>query len=142
MHESVYDQLWSRPKPAWRVFKLVTGTILKCRGPVVSRKQKERVLGYLEKARQQGAEVVVPGGEAEVSGRLGGFYVKPAVLAGAADNVAAREEIFGPVPYLLKLKEEEEAIELVNRVDLWIGQQRVEPESGPSQSSGRVLGGR
>ena len=67
-------------------------------GPVVSQKQRERVLGYLEKAKQQGAEAVVPGGAAEVPGKPDGFYVKPAVLAGSPDNVAVREEIFGPVP--------------------------------------------
>jgi aldehyde dehydrogenase (NAD+) len=52
---------------------------------------------------------------AEVPGKPDGFYVKPAVLAGSPDNVAAREEIFGPVPYVLKFNAEEEAIELVNR---------------------------
>ena len=44
-----------------------------------------------------------------------GFYVKPAILAVSPENVAAREEIFGPVSFLLKFHSEEEAVDLVNR---------------------------
>jgi acyl-CoA reductase-like NAD-dependent aldehyde dehydrogenase len=80
---------------------------------VVSSKQRDRVLGYLEKARRQGAELLLEGGDAEVPDTKG-FYVKPALLAGSSDNVAAREEIFGPVPFMLKFQNEEEAIELIN----------------------------
>ena len=68
-------------------------------GPVVNSKQRERVLDYLEKGIAQGADIVVPGGPAEVVGR-NGFYVKPCLLSGSLDNVAAREEIFGPVAYM------------------------------------------
>jgi acyl-CoA reductase-like NAD-dependent aldehyde dehydrogenase len=84
-------------------------------GPVVSAKQRDRVLGYLEKSRREGAETLLEGGTVEVPGRESGFYVKPAIIAGAPSNVACREEIFGPVPYLLKFKNEDEAIDLVNQ---------------------------
>jgi len=84
-------------------------------GPLISRKQMDRVLGYLGKGREQGAEAVLEGGAAEVPGKPAGFYVKPAMLAGSPDNVACREEIFGPVSFLLKFGSEEEAVELVNR---------------------------
>ena len=56
------------------------------------------------------------GGAAEVPGH-DGFYVKPALLAGSLDNVAAREEIFGPVAYLAPFRDEEEAIRLANQTD-------------------------
>lgn len=84
-------------------------------GPVVSAKQRDRVLGYLDKAGREGAETVLAGGPAEVPGRENGYYVKPAILAGSPSNIACREEIFGPVPFVLKFREEEEAIQLVNR---------------------------
>lgn len=83
-------------------------------GPLISRKQMDRVFGYLQKGHEQGAQVVLEGGEAEVPGKKG-FYVRPAILAGSPDNIAAREEIFGPVPYLLKFRTEDEVIDLVNR---------------------------
>jgi aldehyde dehydrogenase (NAD+) len=116
VHESIYDQFVERTRSRMAAVQIGYWNDPQTQmGPVVSQKQRERVLGYLEKAKQQGAETVVPGGVAEVPGKPDGFYVKPAVLAGSPDNVAVREEIFGPVPYVLKFKAEEEAIELVNR---------------------------
>ena len=85
-------------------------------GPLVNEKQHKRVLGYLERGQAEGAEVVLEGGTAEVAGR-NGHYVKPALLAGSLDNVAAREEIFGPVAYLAPFDTEEEAIEMTNATD-------------------------
>ncbi len=85
-------------------------------GPVVSQKQRERVLSYLRRGHEEGAEVLLEGGPQDVPGHQG-FYVKPALLAGSLANVAAREEIFGPVAYLAPFSSEEEAIEMVNQTD-------------------------
>jgi acyl-CoA reductase-like NAD-dependent aldehyde dehydrogenase len=85
-------------------------------GPVVSARQRERVLGYLERGTREGAHTVLAGGPLEVPGRAG-FYVKPALLAGSLDNVAARDEIFGPVAYLTSFKDERHAVELANSTD-------------------------
>jgi aldehyde dehydrogenase (NAD+) len=85
-------------------------------GPVVNAKQRARVLSYLEKGCAQGAEAVLPGGPAEVPGQ-NGFYVKPALLAGKLDNVAAREEIFGPVAYIATFANETEAVAMANDTD-------------------------
>jgi aldehyde dehydrogenase (NAD+) len=85
-------------------------------GPVVNEKQRRRVLGYLQRGREEGAQVLLEGGEASVPGR-DGFYVKPALLAGSLDNVAAREEIFGPVAYLAAFADEAEAVRMVNATD-------------------------
>lgn len=85
-------------------------------GPVVNAKQSKRVLSYLDKGKAEGATCVLEGGPAEVDGYEGN-YVKPALLAGSLDNVAAREEIFGPVAYLASFKDEAEAIEMANRTD-------------------------
>ena len=86
-------------------------------GPVVSEVQHKRVLGYLEKGTAAGAETVLEGGAAQVEGCAGGHYVKPALLAGSLDNVAAREEIFGPVAYLASFNDESEGIRLANNTD-------------------------
>ncbi|MFB3825958.1 MAG: aldehyde dehydrogenase [Bryobacteraceae bacterium] len=84
-------------------------------GPLISQKQMDRVLGYLNKGREQGAELPLEGGATEVVGYEDGFWVRPALLAGSPENVACREEIFGPVAYLLKFRTEEEAVALVNQ---------------------------
>jgi len=85
-------------------------------GPVVNAKQYARVLGYLERGQSAGATCVCGGGSAEVEGYTG-HYIQPALLAGSLDNVAAREEIFGPVAYLAKFETEEEAIAMANDTD-------------------------
>ncbi len=89
-------------------------------GPVVSPVQRDRVLGYLEKGVADGAELVLEGGVAEVAGR-DGYFVKPALMAGSLNNVAAREEIFGPVAYLAPFASEEEGIRLANDTDYGLG---------------------
>ena len=85
-------------------------------GPVVNEKQRKRILDYIERGQQDGAELVLPGGAADVPG-CNGHYVKPALLAGSLDNVAARDEIFGPVAYLTPFDNESQAIELANDTD-------------------------
>ncbi len=85
-------------------------------GPVVSEKQRMRVLSYLERGVKGGAKFALEGGVANVKGRKG-HYVKPALLTGSLDNVAAKEEIFGPVAYVTPFSSEDEAIRLANDTD-------------------------
>jgi aldehyde dehydrogenase (NAD+) len=89
-------------------------------GPVVNAKQRARVLSYLQKGVAEGADLILEGGETQVPGRKG-FYVKPALLAGSLNNVAAREEIFGPVAFLAPFASEEEGIRLANDTDYGLG---------------------
>ncbi|MCM2371284.1 aldehyde dehydrogenase family protein [Aporhodopirellula aestuarii] len=85
-------------------------------GPVVNPNQRSRVLGYLDKGKSEGAKCLCGGGAAEVEG-YSGNYIQPALLSGSLDNVAAREEIFGPVAYIATFETEEEAIEMVNNTE-------------------------
>jgi betaine-aldehyde dehydrogenase/aminobutyraldehyde dehydrogenase len=80
-------------------------------GPVISKAQQERVLGFLERAK--GATVLTGGG---ADGDRG-FFVKPTVLAGVSqtDEVVQRE-IFGPVVTVQKWQSDDEAIALANDV--------------------------
>jgi acyl-CoA reductase-like NAD-dependent aldehyde dehydrogenase len=65
-------------------------------GPLVSAEQHERVMGYIEAGRAEGAEVVA-GGEAALTDS-GGYFVAPTLFATTSDELRiAREEIFGPV---------------------------------------------
>jgi acyl-CoA reductase-like NAD-dependent aldehyde dehydrogenase len=114
IHSNIYDKFVSECADQMQAvnigYQMDSATQM---GPVVSNKQRERVLGYLEKGVAEGAELVLKGGAAEVPG-CGGFFVKPALLAGPLSNVAAREEIFGPVAYLAPFGSEEEGIRLAN----------------------------
>jgi acyl-CoA reductase-like NAD-dependent aldehyde dehydrogenase len=65
-------------------------------GPLVSAEQHERVLGYIEAGRSEGAEVVA-GGEATLTDS-GGYFVAPTLFSTTSDELRiSREEIFGPV---------------------------------------------
>jgi acyl-CoA reductase-like NAD-dependent aldehyde dehydrogenase len=65
-------------------------------GPLVSSEQQQRVLGYIESGREQGAELLA-GGEPAL-GDSGGYFVAPTLFSTTSDDLrVTREEIFGPV---------------------------------------------
>ncbi len=81
-------------------------------GPVVDRKQLNANLGYVELAKEQGAEVI--GGQ-EVECATKGFYQAPALFVGATNDMRiSREEIFGPCASVIKVGDYEEALSLAN----------------------------
>jgi acyl-CoA reductase-like NAD-dependent aldehyde dehydrogenase len=65
-------------------------------GPLVSAEQRDRVMGYIDSGKQEGAELLA-GGEATL-GDSGGYFVEPTLFSTTSDELKiAREEIFGPV---------------------------------------------
>lgn len=116
VHKKIYDKLIDRAADALTKTRIGYEWDDKTEmGPVVSEKQRNRVLGYLERGEKEGAKVLLQGGPAKVKGHEQGFYVKPALLAGTPENICCREEIFGPVAYIMPFTNEDEAIEVVNR---------------------------
>ncbi len=88
---------------------------------LISEKQMDKVLGYIEKGKQEGAKVLC-GGSRATGGELDkGWYVKPTILAATNDMCVAREEIFGPVVVVVPFKTDEEAIEMANDNDYGLG---------------------
>lgn len=85
-------------------------------GPLVSRKQQERVLSYIATGKKEGARCIL-GGTAPDSGELkAGYFVEPTIFVDVDNGMAiAQEEIFGPVVSVLRFKTEEEAIQLANQ---------------------------
>jgi acyl-CoA reductase-like NAD-dependent aldehyde dehydrogenase len=115
VHEKIRDAFVKRATATMAAMKIGYGSDPDTNiGPVVSEKQRARVLGYLAKGRKTGAKFLLEGGRAEVRGHERGSYVKPALLTGEPGNVCAREEIFGPVAYVMTFNDEEKVIELVN----------------------------
>jgi aldehyde dehydrogenase (NAD+) len=81
-------------------------------GPLVSRRQLDRVLGYLEVGRQE-ARLVTGGGRAEQFER--GYYVQPTVFTDVpATARIAREEIFGPVLSIIPFEDDADAVRIAN----------------------------
>jgi 4-guanidinobutyraldehyde dehydrogenase/NAD-dependent aldehyde dehydrogenase len=82
-------------------------------GAIVDEAQMNRILGLIEKGRQEGATVRM-GGE-QVRRNEGGFYVAPTVFDGVTNDMTiAQQEIFGPVLSVISVKDEEEAVRVAN----------------------------
>ena len=87
-------------------------------GPLVSLRQQQRVLEYIQSARDEGAEVVAGGSSLDHAGA----YVRPTVLAGVRQDMrVVREEIFGPVLSVMPFDDEDEALRLANDTDYGLG---------------------
>ena len=83
-------------------------------GPLISRKQMERVVNYIDIGRQEGARLVTGG--SRVGDR--GYFVQPTIFSDVGGDMRiAREEIFGPVVSVLSFSTEDEAVALANGTD-------------------------
>lgn len=84
-------------------------------GPLVSAKQLETVLGYIQVGCREGAELVY-GGQRAVEGKLAkGYFIEPTLFSEVRQGMRiVEEEIFGPVLGILEFETEEEAIKLAN----------------------------
>jgi alpha-ketoglutaric semialdehyde dehydrogenase len=84
-------------------------------GPVINEAQLQRIHGYTEVGRREGAKVLI-GGQPSREGELGkGFFYKPTIFAEVEPQMRiAREEIFGPSVAVLRARSLEEAIEICN----------------------------
>jgi aldehyde dehydrogenase (NAD+) len=82
-------------------------------GPQISARQRDRVLGYIEKGREQGARVVAGGGRPAHLPR--GFYVEPTLFADVDPRATiAQEEVFGPVLCAIPYDGDDEAVRIAN----------------------------
>ncbi|MAZ17144.1 MAG: betaine-aldehyde dehydrogenase [Ahrensia sp.] len=87
-------------------------------GPLISAAQREKVLGYIETGRNEGATLEIGGGIPSIQGFDNGFFIEPAVFTGVTDNMTiAREEIFGPVMSVLDFEDEDEVIVRANATE-------------------------
>ena len=83
-------------------------------GPVISDKQRKRVLGYINKGVEEGATALVGGPDAP-TGFDRGFYVRPTLFVDVDNSMTiAQEEIFGPVLSVIPFDDEEDAIRIAN----------------------------
>jgi aldehyde dehydrogenase (NAD+) len=82
-------------------------------GPLINARQRDRVLGYIEKGRAEGGRIVVGGSRPAHLEK--GYYVEPTVIADVdPDATVAQEEIFGPVLVVIPYRNEDHAVEIAN----------------------------
>jgi aldehyde dehydrogenase (NAD+) len=86
-------------------------------GPMVARRQQERVESYIHVGQQEGARLVV-GGPGMPDGLDTGWYVRPTLFASVDNGMRiAREEIFGPVLCVIPYEDEDDAVRIANDSD-------------------------
>jgi len=111
----VYDRLLEELVPA--ASSLVVGDPSEGEhvemGPVISSRQQQRVLGFLDRAADAGADVLTGGS----AGRERGFFVEPTVVAGVGQQAEiVQNEVFGPVVTVQRFEGDDEAIRWANDV--------------------------
>lgn len=115
VQRSIYDKVCEMMAGAVGSLPLGVGNPMPTLGPLANKQQLEKVLGYFEVAKQEGAKLLT-GGERANEGELSsGYYVRPTVYADVDNRMRiAQEEIFGPVGVVIPFDTEEEAIAIAN----------------------------
>ena len=82
-------------------------------GPLISARQRDRVLGFIEQGKAEGARLVTGGGTPPEHDR--GFYVQPTVFSDVDNSMTiAQEEIFGPVLAVIGYNDDDHAVRIAN----------------------------
>jgi aldehyde dehydrogenase (NAD+) len=82
-------------------------------GPVISEKQRDRVLGYIQKGQEEGAKLVLGGGRPAHLPK--GWFVEPTLFVDVDNSMTiAQEEIFGPVLCVIPYDRDEDAVRIAN----------------------------
>lgn len=112
LHDEVIERLVALTKTLKVGQQLDINTSI---GPVISEKQKETILSYIESGIAEGAKLVCGGKEAKVKGGENGFYIEPTIFTDVTNDMKiAQEEIFGPVLSVIRYDTIDEAIQMAN----------------------------
>ena len=117
IHESVYDQV--KDKLAKAYTQIVIGNPLDESnhvGPLIDKDAVNMYLSAIEKAKEEGGNVLVEGGVLEGKGYESGCYVRPVIIEAENHFQIVQDETFAPILYIMKYTELEDAIEMQNGV--------------------------
>jgi acyl-CoA reductase-like NAD-dependent aldehyde dehydrogenase len=90
-------------------------------GPLTSELHRDRVLSFVDIARQQGGRILTGGKAPSDPALASGFYVEPTIVEAKPGDRVAQEEVFGPFVTVLRFSTEEEALEIANGTDYGLG---------------------
>jgi acyl-CoA reductase-like NAD-dependent aldehyde dehydrogenase len=91
-------------------------------GPVTTPPQYQKILGYIDIAKGEGAKCVLGGGPATKEEGGGKYFVKPTIFTGVDNKMRiAQEEVFGPVLSVIKFKDEDDAVRIANDIAFGLG---------------------
>ena len=141
VHESIYDRFMERALKRVEAIKqsdpLNASTML---GAQASVEQFEKIMGYLDIGKREGAKVLTGGEAASLGGDLSsGYYIKPTVFEGNNKMRVFQEEIFGPVVSVTTFKTAEEAIEIANDTVYGLGAGVWSRDTNTAYRMGRAI---
>ena len=146
IQESIYDEfiavVMERAKMIKRGNPLDTETQV---GAQASQEQFDKILSYVEIGKQEGAQLLMGGGIAQLGDEFNkGFYIEPTLMKGTNKMRIFQEEIFGPVVSVTTFKDEAEALEIANDTEfglgagLWTRDMNLASRMGRAIQAGRV----
>jgi (Z)-2-((N-methylformamido)methylene)-5-hydroxybutyrolactone dehydrogenase len=123
LHEKIHDQFLDKLLALAKTAKLGDPSSFDTQvGPVTTPPQHQKILGYIDIAKGEGATCVLGGGPASKEEGGGKYFVKPTIFTGVNNKMRiAQEEVFGPVLSVIPFKNEEHAIEIANDVIYGLG---------------------
>ena len=112
VHDDIYDQVVAGVAEFSRTLTVGPGVNPDTRlGPLVSARQQQRVLGYIDKGREEGGDIIVGGNSIGSEG----YFVEPTVIACPNNAMTVvQEEIFGPVLVAQRFRELDEVVAMAN----------------------------
>src|ERR1035437_446764 len=117
IHESIYDKSIIVLQKAYAQLRI--GNPLDANnhvGPLIDQNSTKDYLNAIEKAKKEGAKIIVEGGILKGDGYESGCYIKPCIIEAKNEYHIVQEETFAPILYVMKYKTIEEAIAIQNGV--------------------------
>lgn len=122
IHESIYEPFMERVMAKIANIRrgdpFDTDTMI---GAQASRQQFDKIMSYIDIAREEGGHILTGGTSAKVDNLDNGFYIQPTLIKGTNAMRSFQEEIFGPVIGILTFKDEAEALALANDTQYGLG---------------------
>ncbi len=123
VHENIYDTFME--KFVEKAKKLSLGNPFAKEthiGAIINQGQLDVIDGYVQSAKEEGANVVLGGKVAKVEGYENGYWYEPTIITGVTHEMkVVKEEIFGPVVVVMPFSDEKEAVKLANDSEYGLG---------------------
>ncbi|MDE1011525.1 MAG: aldehyde dehydrogenase family protein, partial [Paraburkholderia fungorum] len=123
LQESIYDTFVDKLLRLARTAKMGDPSNMDTQvGPVTTRPQYQKVLSYIETAKQEGATLLLGGKPGSAPECGNGWFVEPTIFGDVNNRMRiAQEEVFGPILSIIKFKDEDDAVALANDVRFGLG---------------------
>lgn len=123
VQEGIYDEFVGKLVEAFKAVKQGDPLSMETQiGSQINERQLQKILGWVEEAKAEGATVAVGGERAKIPGFEKGAFMQPTLLTNVTNDMkVAQQEVFGPVAVVIKFKTEEEVVAMANDSEYGLG---------------------